>query len=974
MMSILFTGTARVNTSLKGLNKKKFTQGDYMMKSIRMVRLITIVVLILVPGLVTHVSTATGTQSINIYVDPSANPSAYQQPVTFRVSLGCPNDPSGSCRAPIPAPLGAVTIYVDTIPTASASVSDYSAEVTVTGLSLGQHWIYARYFGDDTYADSSSGRFIQYVGYGTTTTITSSDNPDNQNPNNINPVSFTAHVVLSSNNAPVTTGRVDFVETESTADGRVLQFVLGSGDVNSNGDATFTPSPPLAVGSHSITAVYNGCSSCNGGYDDLRSTSDTLNQIISLASTNTTTNLGGSPIIDHNPVSLIYGAQVTYWDPFVGDIPVTDGTVTFWENTTQLETDNLDSHGFAPFHTTLPDGSHNITAVFNGCPGAESSSSASVIQVVEPMPTTTSTNLGGSPIIDHDPISITYGAQVTYWDSITQSNAPVTDGTVTFWENTTQLETDNLDSHGFAPFHTTLPDGSHNITAVYNGGDGWASSTSDSVIQVVEPMSTSTSVTTNQNPVHFGDPVTFIANVTYLNFFGPVTDGTVTFNDGTTTLGTGTLNSSGNATFTTSSLAVGSHSITAVYNGGDGWATSTSGNLTQTVLPVVTTTTVASSATPSIYGQPVHFTATVSSNFGTPAGTVQFFSDGAPFGSAESLLPNGNASSVDKADIPVSGSPHNVTAVFSSTNPNYAGSQGKVDQTVNQAPTSTAVVSNKTPTVYGEPVRFTATVAVSAPGAGIPTGTVTFTDGTTTIGTGTLNITGGTYLDISSLSVGSHIINASYNGDSNFTGSWQTISQTVNKASTTTTVNSSRNPSVYSQLAPTFTETVVAVAPGSGTPTGTVTFKDGTRTLGTGTLSGGSATFTPSKTALSVGIHSITAVYAGDTNFLGSTSLMFTQTVNPPPKITAYVPTSGKRGAAAFKFVISGSGFQNGATVSLTKTGVPAIAATSVSVSSTKNSITCLLKIPSNAPTGSRSVTVTNPDGGTVTVSGFTVK
>jgi hypothetical protein len=197
---------------------------------------------------------------------------------------------------------------------------------------------------------------------------------------------------------------------------------------------------------------------------------------------------------------------------------------------------------------------------------------------------------------------------------------------------------------------------------------------------------------------------------------------------------------------------------------------------------------------------------------------------------------------------------------------------------------------------------------------------------------------------------------------------------TVNKANTATTLTSSMNPSVYSQLSPTFTATVIAVAPGAGTPTGTVTFKRGTTTLGTGTLSGGSATFTPSTTALAVGTHSIIVVYPGDANFIGSTSPVFTQTVNPPPKITAYVPNNGKRGTASFKFVISGSAFQNGATVSLTKTGVPVIDATGVTVSAQKNSIICSLKIPSSAPTGMRNVTVKNPDGGTVTVSGFTVR
>jgi hypothetical protein len=291
------------------------------------------------------------------------------------------------------------------------------------------------------------------------------------------------------------------------------------------------------------------------------------------------------------------------------------------------------------------------------------------------------------------------------------------------------------------------------------------------VIQIVEPMPTSISVTTTQNPVHFNDPVSFTANVTWYNSIignTPLTDGTVTFNEGTTTLGTSTLNSSGYATFTTSSLAVGSHSITAEYNGGDGWATSTTGSLTQTVIPMVTTTTVVSTATPSVYGQPVNFTATVFSNFGTPAGTVQFFSDGAPFGSTISLLPNGNATSVNKADIPVSGSPHNITAVFSSTNPNYAGSQGKVYQTVNKASTTTALTSSSVLAGAGVAITFTAAVTPMRPGAGTPTGIVTFKDGTITLGTGTLAGVGGAIFTTSTLAVGNHQIIASYGGDANF--------------------------------------------------------------------------------------------------------------------------------------------------------------------------------------------------------------
>jgi hypothetical protein len=96
----------------------------------------------------------------------------------------------------------------------------------------------------------------------------------------------------------------------------------------------------------------------------------------------------------------------------------------------------------------------------------------------------------------------------------------------------------------------------------------------------------------------------------------------------------------------------------------------------------------------------------------------------------------------------------------------------------------------------------------------------------------------------------------------------------VNKAVSTTSVSSSMNPSGLGQ-AVTFTATVKPAT--SGTPTGTVTFKDGTTTLGTGTLSGGKATFTTS--ALALGSHSITASYGGDANFTASTSATLTQTV-----------------------------------------------------------------------------------------------
>ena len=173
-------------------------------------------------------------------------------------------------------------------------------------------------------------------------------------------------------------------------------------------------------------------------------------------------------------------------------------------------------------------------------------------------------------------------------------------------------------------------------------------------------------------------------------------------------------------------------------------------------------------------------------------------------------------------------------------------------------------------------MTFAATVKAAAPGSGTPTGTVTFMDGTTPLGSVTLS-DGHASFKTSSLDAGSHSITVVYSGDDNFlTCTSAVLSQTVNQASTTTSLASSLNPSEYGEEV-TFTATVKAVSPGSGTPTGTVTFMDGSNVLGMGTLSGSVATY--STTGLSVGTHSITAVYSGDTNFITSTSAVLKQKV-----------------------------------------------------------------------------------------------
>src|ERR1019366_4338749 len=243
-----------------------------------------------------------------------------------------------------------------------------------------------------------------------------------------------------------------------------------------------------------------------------------------------------------------------------------------------------------------------------------------------------------------------------------------------------------------------------------------------------------------------------------------------------------------------------------------------------------TSTTVTSSVNPSIFGQSVTFSATVSNTSGdtaTPTGSVQFSIDGVPFG-AVTLSGSGataTATSGATATLTVSGSPHTINAVYTNTDGGFSGSSGTLSQAVNPAPTSTTVASSVNPSVFGQSVRFTATVSPVAPGAGTPTGTVTFLDGASSIGTGTLSGGVATFTT-SALAVSSHTITTSYGGDGNFKGNTGSLAgnpQVINKANTTTAVASSVNPSVFGQLV-TFTATVSPVAPGAGTPTGTVTF------------------------------------------------------------------------------------------------------------------------------------------------------
>ena len=362
------------------------------------------------------------------------------------------------------------------------------------------------------------------------------------------------------------------------------------------------------------------------------------------------------------------------------------------------------------------------------------------------------------------------------------------------------------------------------------------------------------------------------------------------------------INSVAATTFTDTNVTCGpsySYFVTAVLANTNPPQESVPSNTTSAIPTCApTSTTVTSSVNPSTFGQLVTFTATVA-NIGTstatPTGTVQFSIDGAAFGAPVSLSGSGPAAktSVATATLAVSGSPHIIKAAYTNTDGGFSGSSGTLSQTVNPAPTSAAVASSVTPSIFGQSVTFTATVN-NAAGPGVstatPTGSVQFSIDGAAFGTPVplsgsgAAVTGRSGATATLTVSGSpHTIRAVYtNLDGNFVGSSGTLNQTVNPAPTSTMVISSTNPSIIGQPV-TFTATVVnttGVAISTATPTGSVQFMDGASVLGTAQTLSGAGTATLTTSALTAGTHAITAVYTNsDGNFTGSTSSSLTQIV-----------------------------------------------------------------------------------------------
>ncbi|MGH3521901.1 MAG: Ig-like domain repeat protein, partial [Mycobacterium sp.] len=417
-------------------------------------------------------------------------------------------------------------------------------------------------------------------------------------------------------------------------------------------------------------------------------------------------------------------------------------------------------------------------------------------------------------------------------------------------------------------------------------------------------QSTTTTIASSPNPSGSGTSATFTATVT-----GNAPTGSVNFKDGASSIAgcsAVALAGSGNsrtAQCTSSSLANGTHSITAAYGGDASNTASSSGALNQTVGLVLSSTSIASSLNPSTFGSSVTFTATVTG--AAPIGSVNF-RDGTnslTACSAVHLSGSGNSKTATCTTSTLPVGTHTIGAFYGGDSGNIP-SNSTLSQVVGSGgvtPSTTTLASSKNPSTAGASVTFTATVAGTN-----PTGSVNFKDGASSIaGCSAIALAGSgnsrtAACTTSALSVATHSITGVYGGDAaNATSTSAALSQVVNKATSTATVTSSANPSVAGANV-TFTATVAG-----SNPTGSVNFKDGAGSIaGCSAIalagSGNSRTAACTTNALSAATHSVTGVYGGDASNAASTSATLSQVVNsagPSPSTTTL--TSSKNPSTA---------------------------------------------------------------------------
>jgi len=764
------------------------------------------------------------------------------------------------------APSGTVQFTVDGIAfgVPVALVGGVANSAPTSSLTTADHTVGSVYSGSSDHLGSTATPKTQVVNKaGTVTGLSASPSSPTVSGQ---AVTFTAHVDVVAPGVGTLGGGVQF-NVDGNPFGTAVP--LGAGD---NASVTISN---LSTGNHDVVAVYNG------NADFAASSSATLSHGVDKADSAVALSTSDSSAVAGQP--LTFTADVTAVAPGSG---TPTGLVQFAVDGVDLGAPVALAGGVATSPiANLDAGSHTITANYEG-DGNFGGQSATISQAVAAAQTTT--------VVSSSPNPSVFGQDVT----VTAEVAPVAPATGTP-EGVVQFYVDGDPAGAFAILDegvatttlTGLSRGDHQITAVYASTDpNFVTSTSAELTQVVNKASTEVALTSSSPTSVFGQPVTFTASVSVLAPGAGSPAGTIEFRDGTTVIGTEPVSSStgGQASLTVSDLTVAQHAITASYSGDDSFNGS-AGSTIQRVTRALTSTSVASSANPAQTGQGVQFTATVTPvapGAGNPSGTVRFTINGAPLGGANPIV-DGVATSPNFSSL--TPGKYTVSASYSGDG-NFVASTGVLDQgtgqDIVQGLSAISVVGTPEQAEFGEAVTFTSTVTAVAPSSGKPTGVVRIWEGDVLLGATSLvpqsaaNTSQATFVT-SSLSPGSHAIRAEYVGNFNFAPATATTNQSVGQIATVTGIASSSNPSTFGD-AVTFTATVATNPAGAGTPTGAVTFTDGSTVLGTASLATvqGQQQASITLSSLSSGVHAVTATYAGTAALAGSASPELLQQVD----------------------------------------------------------------------------------------------
>ena len=335
-------------------------------------------------------------------------------------------------------------------------------------------------------------------------------------------------------------------------------------------------------------------------------------------------------------------------------------------------------------------------------------------------------------------------------------------------------------------------------------------------------------------------------------------------------------------------LTVGGYPMRISYSGGDG------NDIVLTTL-AATTNVLTQNASATTYGETWTLTATVSSSFGTPAGSVAFSADGVSLGVAPVV--NGAASlTVPFASVGT----RTVVATFLGTGAFGDSVSGTVVHVVTPGQTTTNIAANQPNIIFGQTAHFTVTVSAQAPAAGQPSGSVTILADGATLGAAPI-VNGTAAFETSALHAGVKSITATYAGDANFAASSASaIQQNVGKAQTEV---DARSRTAFVGESPLIT-VFVNVTPGSSlAPTGSVTLSEGGAVVGAQTLAGGVASF--SLSPLPEGDHTFVVNYIGDTDFVASSATIVQSVVAPSVSIQGARVIEGNHGVSSVSLSVT---------------------------------------------------------------------